>query len=65
MQQIIRRLRPLPQPLRGQKGSLPSYMLFAPGLALDDWEPMAAAPAPTRRRRKSVLIFLERVLCLT
>jgi hypothetical protein len=66
MQPIVRRLRPFPQPAPGRRGPLPSYLLFAPGLA--PVEAAAALPAArkgTSRRRTSVLMFLERVLCAT
>jgi hypothetical protein len=64
MQQIVRRLRPAPRFAPGQRGTLPTYLLFAPGLGADDWAPKPAAKPGKRegRRRTSVLIFLDKVL---
>lgn len=67
MQQIVRRLRPAPGLAHGFKEPLPTYLLFAPGLGVEDRAPKPA-PAPAKhrhRRRTSVLLFLEKVLCPT
>lgn len=67
MQPIIRRLRPVPELAHGFKEPLPTYLLFAPGLGVEDRAPKPA-PAPAKhrhRRRTSVLLFLEKVLCPT
>jgi hypothetical protein len=67
MQQIVRRLRPAPELAHGFKEPLPTYLLFAPGLGVEVRAPKRA-PAPAkrpRRRRTSVLLFLEKVLCPT
>ena len=69
MQQIVRRLRPAPQLAHGFKEPLPTYLLFAPGLGVEGRAPKPAPkPKPAkqpRRRRTSVLLFLEKALCPT
>lgn len=73
MRQIISRLRPAQPGLANRRTPLPTHLLFTPGHSFDEWpevEPVAPAQvtmslARPRRRRTSVLLFLERALCLS
>jgi hypothetical protein len=69
LQQITKHFRSLPfravpRPAAVWDAQLPSHRLFAPGLSDAEWLPRAPAKARPALRRKSVLVFLERVLCL-
>ena len=70
MQSLASRSLPLPRQATPWASQLPSNLLFAP--SLNDIERPCAIDRNTttvvtapRRRRTSVLVFLERVLCLT
>lgn len=68
MQQIVSRMRPHPlgpAPAVPVRPPLPSHRLFAPDFGLDELVAVPEARGKRRRARKrpSVALYIERVLC--